>query len=236
MRKATVVGPLLILSLIAVTLAAAEDKAQPQYTVRTVEGFSVHVEGALLTKHKALGERALRLLEMHLYNVNRVVPPKALAALHKVHIWLHYKGKAKSAQYHPSRQWLKKHGWNPQMARCVDLGNADNFIRSSGHQPCLVLHELSHAYHHQVWGYDNPVIREAHKRAVASKKYESVLIWNGRRGRAYAMTNPMEYFAETSEAFFGTNDVYPFVRAELREHDPEMFKLLEKFWAGPPDR
>ena len=26
----------------------------------------------------------------------------------------------------------------------------------------------------------------------------------------------MEYFAEASEAFFGTNDFYPFVRAELR--------------------
>jgi len=41
---------------------------------------------------------------------------------------------------------------------------------------------------------------------------------------------PMEYFAESTEAFFGTNDFYPFVRPELREFDPEMFNLLTKLW------
>jgi hypothetical protein len=40
----------------------------------------------------------------------------------------------------------------------------------------------------------------------------------------------MEYFAEATEAFFGTNDFYPFVRAELLQHDPELFKLLETLW------
>ena len=30
----------------------------------------------------------------------------------------------------------------------------------------------------------------------------------------------MEYFAEASEAYFGTNDFFPFVRIELRRHDP----------------
>jgi hypothetical protein len=33
-----------------------------------------------------------------------------------------------------------------------------------------------------------------------------------------------------TEAFFGTNDFYPFVRAELREHDPEMFEVLREVW------
>ena len=42
--------------------------------------------------------------------------------------------------------------------------------------------------------------------------------------------NAKEYFAEASEAYFGTNDFYPFVRAELKKHDPEMFRLLEKLW------
>ena len=40
----------------------------------------------------------------------------------------------------------------------------------------------------------------------------------------------MEYFAEASEAYFGTNDFYPFVRQELEQHDPEMFLLLKKLW------
>lgn len=46
----------------------------------------------------------------------------------------------------------------------------------------------------------------------------------------YALNNSQEYFAETSEAYFGTNDFFPFVRAELKEHDPRGFGLMEKVW------
>jgi len=42
--------------------------------------------------------------------------------------------------------------------------------------------------------------------------------------------NHKEYFAELSEAYFGTNDMYPFVRAELMKHDPEAHALLKKLW------
>ena len=47
------------------------------------------------------------------------------------------------------------------------------------------------------------------------------------------MTNPQEYFAESTEAFFGRNDFFPFTREELRRHDPEMAKLLERVWTAP---
>jgi Mlc titration factor MtfA (ptsG expression regulator) len=47
------------------------------------------------------------------------------------------------------------------------------------------------------------------------------------------MTNPMEYFAETTEAFFSRNDFFPFTRDELKQHDPEMEKLLARLWGGP---
>jgi len=40
----------------------------------------------------------------------------------------------------------------------------------------------------------------------------------------------MEYFAESTEAYFGTNDFYPYVRSELKEHDPNMFNLLGTIW------
>ena len=43
----------------------------------------------------------------------------------------------------------------------------------------------------------------------------------------------MEYFAEATEAFFGTNDFYPFVRSELERHDPELFGLLKLLWERP---
>ena len=48
----------------------------------------------------------------------------------------------------------------------------------------------------------------------------------------YGLTNHKEYFAEGTEAYFYRNDFYPFVRAELKEHDPTLHDVLAKVW-GP---
>ena len=40
----------------------------------------------------------------------------------------------------------------------------------------------------------------------------------------------MEYFAETTEAYFGTNDFHPFVRGELLTVDPSCAKLMQNTW------
>ena len=53
--------------------------------------------------------------------------------------------------------------------------------------------------------------------------------WNP-AARKHGMNNPQEYFAESTESFFGTNDFYPFVRPELKEFDPDMYAYLEKTW------
>ena len=66
--------------------------------------------------------------------------------------------------------------------------------------------------------------------AVKSKKYESVLYYHGKPGKAYALNNEKEYFAELTEAYFGTNDMFPFVRAEIKTHDPLMYETLKKIW------
>ena len=84
-----------------------------------------------------------------------------------------------------------------------------------------LVHELTHAYHDRVLSYDHGGISAAFRAAVEGGRYERVLRFNGREERAYALSNDQEYFAEGTEAFFGTNDWYPFVRAELLRHDPK---------------
>ncbi len=98
----------------------------------------------------------------------------------------------------------------------------------------MVLHELAHAYHHQSLplGFENPEVRAAFDRAMKAGSYDSVLRGNGKEERAYAATNPMEYFAEATEAYFGTNDFFPFVHVELQRHDPQMYALLRKLWGA----
>lgn len=217
--------------------AAAKPVGYPtsEYTVREIEGWKVRVHKDLLTGQKQLGDKALKLLQVKLYDVNRAVPAGALAELHKIPIWISVKdrlGRHPCAAYHPSRGWLKSHGYNPDKARSVDIMNAGTFVRWTHTQPSMVLHELAHGYHHRVLSgaYGNKELQAAFKKMVAGKKYESVLYFSGRKRRAYAMNGPQEYFAELTEAYFGTNDFYPFVRAELKEHDLETYKLLERLW------
>jgi hypothetical protein len=104
------------------------------------------------------------------------------------------------------------------------------FCQAKIPKPSMLLHELAHAYHHRVLGYGHPDIAAAFDRAKKSETCDSVLHYDGKKVRACALNNDQEYFAELTEAFFGTNDFYPFVRAEILEHDPHMYKVLGKQW------
>ena len=75
-----------------------------------------------------------------------------------------------------------------------------------------ILHELSHAYHDQVLGFDHPRIKEAYEAYKKSGRGEKVLLHDGTRTRHYALTNQMEFFAEMTESYFGSNDFFPFNR------------------------
>ena len=216
------------------TKPAAKPATKPTttYSIREIEGWTVHVDNQLLTsKKKDIGDKALKLLGVKLYDISRVIPAKALAELRKVHIWLGYDSpSSKTACYHPSREYLKSHGFNPDKAESVEIGSAERFFTWTVAQPSMVLHELAHAYHHRVVGHDDAEFQAAYKKMVASKTYDSVLHCNGRKVKHYALNNQQEYFAESTEAYFGTNDFYPFVRAELREHDPVIYELMGTLW------
>ena len=94
------------------------------------------------------------------------------------------------------------------------------------------MHELAHAYHDQILTFDHPDIIAAFRKAHQSGSYDRVMLFTGQNVRHYAMTNNKEYFAEGTEAYFYRNDFYPFVRAELKKHDPDLHTVLEKIW-GP---
>jgi hypothetical protein len=96
--------------------------------------------------------------------------------------------------------------------------------------PAVILHELAHAYHDQVLGFDNAEIVAAYEKAKAAGTYENVLLYTGRGVKHYGLTNAKEYFAEATEAYFYRNDFYPFVRAELQELEPETCALLARLW------
>jgi hypothetical protein len=164
-----------------------------------------------------------------------VVPPDALAKLRTIRIWVEETDlDTPCMTYHPDPGWLREHGKNPDKAGCVELANARTFLEWTIEQPWMLLHELSHGYHHQFLpcGFDNPTIKSAYDHAMKARLYERVLRYNGQQEKAYAVTNPMEYFAEATEAYFGTNDFFPFIWIELKRHDPTAVEMLETLWGG----
>ncbi|WP_147868154.1 M90 metallopeptidase family protein [Stieleria maiorica] len=202
------------------------------YSSRAVEGWPVRVSETLLNSHPEATERALELLGEQLRTVKQLLPESAVSRLINVPIWFSpkYKGFGPTGEYHPGAGWLARQGRHPKLHRCVEFTNIPQFQREVERMPVLVIHELAHAYHDQVLGFDNAEIRARYDVAKRSGRYDAVRRGNGKTEKAYAMTNDREYFAETSEAFFGRNDFYPFDRSELEAHDPRMAALLRQLW------
>lgn len=205
------------------------------HETRSVAGWQVHVSTKLLGPEGPATTRALELLNIQLEEVVRVVPKAVAARLQQVPLWFspEYPGVRPTVEYHPNRQWLCDHGRNPAMARAVEFTNIRLFEKETRRMPFFAFHELAHAYHDQVLGFDHAQVRAAYEAAKKSGRYDKVKRWTGEKITeecAYAMSNAKEYFAESSEAYFGRNDFYPFTRAELKEHDPQMYDLLGRLW------
>lgn len=221
--------------------AQARDKtanSDSKRETRNIEGWTVHISRELLAKNGAETAKALTLLQTQLQEINRVVPKAAAAELQKVPLYFspEYPGIAPHAEYHPAADWLAKNGRDTVMEKGVEFTNIRIFEADTRRMPNFALHELAHGYHDRVLpgGHDNPEIVAAYKQAKASGKYDRVERQDSegrkRMDRAYALTNPAEYFAESTEAFFTRNDFFPYTNEELKKHDPGMYELLGKLW------
>ncbi len=207
----------------------------PSHTKHDIRGWTLHINRTLQQEKPDVVSRALEILNLQLDRVIEAVPPRALARIRKVPLWVNppYPDTRPTAEYHPQIEWLREHGRDPAMAKAMEFSNASILPFENRRMPYVVLHELSHAYHDQVLSFDHPKIIAAYKRAKASGTYSEVKRPGYEDQEAYAMTNHKEYFAETTEAFFGKNDFYPFTREDLKKHDPKMHDLLKKLWNNP---
>ncbi len=230
---------LAIWSTVLVPRACGQDETFDRtavYKTEAIQGFAVLINPEVL-EHKDDADAMRDELDSQLKSIVRVLPAMPLSTLRSVRIWVEWeKTKGGAAEFHPSANWLKEHGYNPEKAGGVELSNTRNFVKwSRAAQPWMVLHELAHAYHHRVLGEGHEGIEAAYKQAVERKSYESVDHVNGQKQKAYALTNAKEYYAELSEAYFGRNDFEPFTRADLETQDPVGFRLMEKTWGKPRD-
>jgi hypothetical protein len=220
------------------TAAAETPTSRLDPVEQDIEGWTIHVDPALLEGQQAAeGERALVMLANHLQRIKIIVPPESLEKLQQFEIWIEFSHpQLRAMQYHPSRQWLIDHGHDPRLARKVHIPQAralwsrEQMLK----HPAVILHELAHAYHDQVLGFENREVIAAFERAKEAGIYQDVLLYTGKTVRHYGLTNHKEYFAEGTEAYFYRNDFYPFVRAELKRHDAPLHDLLKQLWCDQP--
>ena len=220
----------LISICISVNALANFDRFEPtdSYEHFEVEGWDVRMSNDY-ADHPDKKKLILNEIEQQLEAINNTIPQSALSKLKRTVFWIEYRNRPeKGASYHPSRDWLIKHGHNPDKAGGIEL--QFNFYLWRKEQPWIALHELSHAYHHKYLGYDNSMVIQAFKDAHLSLRYNGVEHVNGSTKKAYAMNNKKEYFAELSEAYFGYNDHAPFDRKALRIFDPIGFKMVQTAW------
>ena len=211
------------------------DSIPDSHRVIEMQGWTLCLNKTLEADKPELTATMLELMDEQLKRVVDSIPDKALRHLRTVKVWINptYEGVRPTAEYHPNVNWLRDNDRLPEMAKSIEITNVDNFEFEDTRMPYLMLHELAHSFHDQVLGFNNIQVREVFDIAEASGGYDEVDRFNGRKiikDRAYAMSNAKEYFAESTEAYFGKNDFFPFDRAELKAHDPAIHDLLIELW------
>ena len=226
----------LVSSALGQAVAWDDEKKFYDPIVKKLEGWTIKVDPKLLkNENNELKSQVFTALANHLQRIKYILPEAKVKALQKLPIWLdHHYEPLGSMQYHPGVTWLRANKHDPRLVKHVHIPRAKALLNRGqwAKHPYVILHELAHAYHDQVLenGFQNKAVLDAYKKAKAKGTYEKVLLYTGRTVKHYGLTNQMEYFAECTESYLGMNDFYPFVRAELNEHDPRMFKLLKKIW------
>lgn len=232
--------PLLV--LLTLGLIAADRPGLPQaHTDRKIEGWTIRVDDRLLKNEAAAaeGEQALKLLNARLVAITMVVPEPALTKLRTITIQLDLDyADLKPMQYHPGADWLRDNGYRESLVKCVHIPAVAGFLSpyENHRMPWVILHELTHAYHDQILGFDHPGIIAAWKKFRDSGKYQSILTSSGPMREHYGLTNEKEFFAEMTETYFGSNDFYPFVAGELKKDEPGIFALMAEIWGPLPTK
>ncbi|MCP4092690.1 MAG: hypothetical protein GY747_04505 [Planctomycetes bacterium] len=204
-----------------------------KYKKIEVEGWTVFVQKELYSKEE-LRTQVLDLLKIKLWEIATRLPKDAVEHLQTVELRMHLAhDKNEGAAYHPSAAWLRDNDMPEDWARGIEFGNAKNFLAWSQQQPAMVLHELAHAWHDRVLGWDHAEIKQVFQTVADAGTLEEVIYVSGGTQRAYGLNNQMEFFAEMSEAWWSTNDMYPFVRGELLQALPDVASKMDGWWQLP---
>jgi len=222
------IAGLTVLAFVALAATGFAYEPTSNYTIQDIEGWKVYVNNGLLGEGRGaeVGAEALKKLKSDLATMKKWIPEGPLKELVKVPIWLEVDttngphGKTPVFHYHPYKDWLEEMDFNPEKHQCVEFSRAANYVAAGDRSVRTVLHELAHGYHDRFLGFDDPEILAAYQRAVAGTAYPR---------RDWARIDEKEFFCAVTERYFGSEKE----RAQLKERDPDVVKLLKRIWGEP---
>ena len=207
------------------------------YYYQYIKGFTVYIEKKCITKDNLLTGEALYILKTKLEEILSLhISTEKKAILQQTPIFLDWNTDIGIARYHSSKKWLEINHFPSVKYQSIEISNLSAFVqRSYQNQKYVILHELAHALHDKAFHYKNNSIHHAYTFAKRHRLYTDVSYqhYNGMyqsHVEAYGMKNEREFFAELTEAYFGTNDYFPFNRNEIERHDPVAFNMLQQIW------
>lgn len=135
------------------------------YIQENICGWTVHIHD------KIQGQDLQQFRETLCGDLDKIVkllPGNCMPTLMKKHIYMSLTStylndfgdneKGRGMCYHMSPEWLSGHGNDPKKAGCIEMYQLSDYIEWRSQQPFMVLHELSHSYHHENDGkLDGPI-------------------------------------------------------------------------------
>ena len=218
----------------------------PGYKHRNIEGFDVFLHTKVLehADDAKFKRKPLDVLELELNTITRSLPPSSVRLLRGILVWVEWDdtddpdyGLAVAKYYGVwgnRAMWSLQNDKHPGKANNIEIISLKSLTRE--HQPgvklerCVILHELSHAVHLQMFGQTNPNIKAAYTQAMERKLYDQAEDVYGKKVKPYARANDKEYFAELSCAYLNKLHYFPFNRDDLKKHDPTGYKMMEATW------
>ncbi len=195
LQRSSVLGATLLAITLGHSHAADRDDRATGWrfdpVVQEIHGFTVYVDPALIEgEHSTEGARALSMLGNHLERIALLVVGEQLEDMRSLEIWIeHEHPSLGNMQYHPDIGWLRRHEHDERLAKKVHIPRARNLLSREQllKHPAVVLHELAHAYHDQILGFDDERIIEAYDQAKADGVYEKILSHKGAQVRHYGV-------------------------------------------------
>lgn len=208
------------------------------YVALEVRGRIYQLERSLRAQSPKLGLQATLRLDQNFLAALALLPPHARPQLRNLKFYVMQGPSAPGGGQNNGLEYFRAGSpvfWNnidANWSHCIVCYCAQNYtLLSSLWARKAVLHELAHAYGLTNYPESQIDLRAAWEHAKQAGLYRNVTDDEGKQHKeAYALTNPLEYFAELSVMYFARCNYPPFDRASLRRYDPQGYAMIEKLW------